>query len=60
MSCMRPILSAVLAIRVLTAFTVVSAGIAQSSMVLEVLGLAGIVAAVGLFVKCKPWENAGE
>ena len=44
----------------LAAFTVLAAGLAQSGIVLELLGLVGIVASIGLFVKCKPWENTAE
>ena len=43
----------------LLAFTLIAAGLAADINYLYVLiGLALLAAAVALFLKCKPWENA--
>ena len=44
----------------LAAFTVLSAGIANGGVLMDLLGLALLVASITLFRKCKPWEDAGE
>lgn len=41
--------------------TLISAGLAQDvSIVLVLLGLVALAGSIGLFLKCKSWENAGE
>jgi hypothetical protein len=41
----------------LAGFTLLSAGIAGGGVIFDLLGLAVILAACGLFHKCKPWEG---
>ena len=42
----------------LTGFTLISAGIANSMMLLSVVGVVVVLASAGLFLKAKPWESA--
>jgi hypothetical protein len=42
----------------LIGFTLISAGIANSMMVLELAGAAVVLASLALFRKAKPWEEA--
>ena len=44
----------------LMAWTCIAAGIANSNLLLDLVGLAALIASLGLFRKCKPWETAGE
>ena len=45
----------------LLAFTLIAAGLAADINYLYVLiGLALLAGSVGLFLKCKPWENSEE
>ena len=42
----------------LTGFTLISAGIANSMILLELVGAAVVLASLALFRKAKPWEEA--
>ena len=41
----------------LTGFTLLSAGIALSSILMELLGAAVVLGSLALFHKAKPWEE---
>ena len=43
----------------LVGFTLIAAGLAQNIGIISLLlGLVAVAAAIGLFVKCKPWEHS--
>src|SRR5690349_16112771 len=42
----------------LTGFTLISAGVANSIILLELVGAAVVLASLALFRKAKPWEEA--
>ena len=42
----------------LIGFTLISAGIANSMILLELVGAAAVLASLALFRKAKPWEEA--
>jgi hypothetical protein len=42
----------------LVAFTLLAAGIANESFLLDIVGLAVLAASAMIFKKCKPWEHA--
>ena len=42
----------------LTGFTLISAGIANSVILLELVGAAVVLASLAVFRKAKPWEEA--
>jgi hypothetical protein len=42
----------------LTGFTLISGGLAGGGVILDLLGIVVVVVSLGLFRKCKPWEEA--